>query len=131
MLEARLRLECGDAEAAHRILEGVEPLEKDIELPSLAGLVAADRGDEATARAVLSRLEGLQSVYLSGRHLLLAAGIRAALGEFDTAVERLRDAFAAGLCFTADLHALPMLRPLAGREDFAELLAPRDGEPAP
>jgi len=126
LLETRLRLECGDAEGAHHILEGVAPVEKDIELPGLEGLVAAHHGDEATARAVLSRLEGLQNVYLTGRHLLLAAGIRAALGELDTAVGRLRDAFASGLSFTADLHALPMLRPLAGREDFAELFAPRD-----
>jgi hypothetical protein len=73
----------------------------------------------------------LRDVYLYGQHLLLAAGIRAALGEADTAVERLRDAFAAGLSFSADLHALPMLRPLAGRKDFTELLAPRESEPVP
>jgi DNA-binding SARP family transcriptional activator len=126
LLEARLRLEYGDTERAQHILKGVAPLEKDIELPGLAGLTAAGRGDAATASDVLSQLEGLQDAYLYGRHLLLAAGIRAALDELDTAVERLRDAFAAGLSFTADLHALPMLRPLAGREDFAELLAPRD-----
>jgi len=131
LLEARLWLEGGDAERAHRILEGVARHEKDIELPGLVGLVAASRGDTATARAALSRLEGLQDVYLYGGHLLLAAGIRAALDEPGTAVERLRDAFAAGLSFTADLHALPMLRPLAEREDFAELLAPRDTEPVP
>jgi DNA-binding SARP family transcriptional activator len=131
LLEARLCLESGDAKRAHRILEGVAPHEKDIESLGLMGLVAAGRGDAATARAVLSRLEGLQDVFLYGRHLLLAAGIRAALDEADTAVERLRDAFAAGLSFTADLHALPMLRPLAERRDFAELLAPRDSEPVP
>jgi hypothetical protein len=131
LLEARLCLESGDAKRAHRILEGVAPHEKDIESLGLMGLVAAGRGDAATARAVLSRLEGLQDVFLYGRHLLLAAGIRAALDEADTAVERLRDAFAAGFSFTADLHALPMLRPLAERRDFAELLAPRDSEPVP
>jgi hypothetical protein len=106
-------------------------LETDIELAGLAGLIAAGRGDAATATAVLSDLEGLQDVHLYGQHLLLAAGIRAALGDTDTAVERLRDAFAAGLSFTADLHALPMLRPLAGRKDFTELLAPRESEPIP
>lgn len=131
LLEASLHLECGDADRAHQILERVAPHEKDIELPGLAGLVAASRGDTATARAVLSQLEGLQDVYLYGRHFLLAAGIRAALDEPDIAVARLRDAFAAGLSFTADLHALPMFRSVAGREDFAELLAPRDREPVP
>jgi DNA-binding SARP family transcriptional activator len=131
LLEARLFLECGNAERAHQILEGLARLEEDIELPGLAGLIAAGRGEAATARAILSQLEGLQDVYLYGRHLLLAAGIRAAFDEADTAVETLRDAFAAGLSFTADLHALPMLRSLAGREDFAELLAPRDREPVP
>jgi len=131
LLEARLFLECGNAERAHQILEAVARLKEDIEFPGLAGLTAAGRGDAATARAILAHLEGLQDVYLYGRHLLLAAGIRAALDEPDTAIERLRDAFAVGLSFTADLHALPMLRPLAGREDFAELLAPRDREPVP
>jgi hypothetical protein len=121
-----LHLESGDAERAHHILKGVAPVEKDIEFPGLTGLIAAGRGDAVTASDVLSRLEGLQDVYLYGRHLLLAAGIRAALDELDTAVERLRGAFAAGLSFTADLHALPMLRPLAGRRDFTELLAPRE-----
>jgi len=131
LLEARLYLEGGDAERAHGILKGLARLEEDIELSGLAGLIAAGRGDAATATGVLSQLEGLQDVYLYGRHLLLAAGIRAALGETDTAVETLRDAFAAGLSFTADLHALPMFRSVAGREDFAELLAPRDREPVP
>ena len=130
LLEARLRLECGDAETAHRILSELPPL-PGLEVPGLLGLVAAHRGDEATARSLVARLEGVQNEYVAGRHLLLAAGIRAALGEPDAAIDTLRDAFAAGLSFTADLHALPMLRPLAERRDFVELLAPRDAEPAP
>lgn len=125
VLEARLRLESGDSEGATRLLERVPPL-KEVELPGLVGLVAAHRGDTGVARAVLAQLESIQNDYLSGRHLLLAAGIYAALDEAETAVETLRDAFAAGLSFSADLHALPMLQPLAGRKDFTELFEPRD-----
>jgi len=87
---------------------------------------AARRRDRATARADLIRFEGQKNIYILGQHLLLAAGILVALGDLDTAVERLREAFAAGLYFTTELHALPMLRPPTGREDVVELLAPRD-----
>jgi hypothetical protein len=91
----------------------------------LAGLVAATRGDTAMARDVIARLEAIQYPYLSGRHLLLAAGVRAATNQPDAAVETLQRAFAAGLPFGVELHALPMLRPLVGRGDFATLLRPR------
>lgn len=126
LLQARLSLECGDADGAQRILSALPPLEQDVELPALIGLVAACRGDQANARSIVERLESLPNDYLAGRQLLLAAGIRAALDETDAAVETVRDAFAAGLPFTADLHALPSLHPLAGRSDFSELLKPRD-----
>ncbi len=124
LLEARLLLESGDAEAAYRILITQAPF-NDLESAGLAGLIAAGRGDVGTARDMLAHLEALQNPYVSGRPLLAAAGIRAALNEADTAVETLRAAFAAGLRFSVEFHALPMLQPLATREDFVELLEPR------
>jgi hypothetical protein len=82
-------------------------------------------GQRDRAHEVLSTLERLENPYLSGRNLLLAAGIRAALGPPDAAISLLRRAFAAGLPFGVELHALPALRPIAGRADFRALLRPR------
>lgn len=125
LLEARLVLETGEAERASQIVRAL-PSSDDPEFLGVAGLVSAGAGDEAGARAALSRLEGLDGRYLCGRHLLHAAGIRAALGDCAGAVLTLRRAFAAGLPFGVELHALPMLRPLADRRELQTLLRPRE-----
>jgi hypothetical protein len=76
------------------------------------------------AGQVLATLEGLENPYLSGRHLLMVAGVQAALDPPRVAIATLRRAFAAGLPFGVELHALPMFRPLAGRAEFRALLRP-------
>jgi DNA-binding SARP family transcriptional activator len=123
-LRVRLLLECGNAEGAARALAQLVPFDHPESL-GLRGLVAAREGDVIGASGVLSTLEGLENPYLGGRHLLLATGIRAALGAPDAAVSLLRRAFAAGLPFGVELHALPALQPIAGRADFRALLRPR------
>jgi len=124
LLEARLRLECGDAEGASSLAAALAPF-AELESIGLVALAAAACDDYSTAKGALAKLEALRGPYLSGRHLLIAAGIRAALNEADAAVDSLREAFAQGLPFTVDLHALPMFRTLAERQDFAELMHPR------
>jgi hypothetical protein len=124
LLQARLLLESGDANGAHQLLDTLPPLE-GLEWLGLTGLVAAERKDTAAAHDVITRLEAVRKPYLSGRHLLLASGILAALGESELAVETLRRALAEGLPFGVELHALPMLRPLSGRRDFNALLRAR------
>lgn len=124
LLLARILLESGDADEAQRLL-GTLPPREDLEGLGLTGLSAATRGDTGAAREVLARLEGMQNPHLGGRHLLIASGIRAALGEPELAVQTLQRASAAGLPFSVELHALPMLRPLAGRRDFRDFLRPR------
>jgi hypothetical protein len=124
LLQARLLLESGDADAAYRLLITLPP-QKGLDWLGLTGLVAATRKDTATAHDVINRLETLRKPYLSGRHLLLASGIRAALDEPELAMATLRNALSAGLPFGVELHALPMLQPLARRKDFAALLRPR------
>lgn len=123
-LEVRLLLESGEIEEAGRRLAALAPF-KDLETLAVAGLVAAAAGDRDGACGIVTGLEGLTNPYLSGRHLLHAAGVRASLGQLELAVETLRRAFAAGLQFGVELHALPMLRPLAGRPEFEALLRPR------
>jgi hypothetical protein len=124
ILRARVLLESGDPDAAQRLLATLPP-QNGLDWLGLTGLVAAARGDTTTAHAVIGRLEALRKPYQSGRHLLLASGIRATLGKPDLAMETLQRALAAGLPFGVELHTLPMLRPLARRRDFKDLLRPR------
>jgi hypothetical protein len=124
LLRVRLLLESGDVEAAHQLLETLPPL-RDLNWLAVTGLVAASSGDTTTAQDALAHLEAMDNPYLSGQHLLHAAGIRAALGEPDLAVRTLRRALAAGLPYGVELHALPMLSPLAARRDFTAILRPR------
>jgi DNA-binding SARP family transcriptional activator len=124
LLEAQLLLETGDVLDAQSVLAGLAPHE-DLASRGLAGLLAATCGDTAGARSVAAQLEAIEYPYLGGQHLLLAAGVRAALSQPDPAMATLRRALAAGLPFSVELHALSMLRPLVGRDDFATLLRPR------
>ncbi len=124
-LRVRLLLETGEIGGASRLLQELSPFQ-DLESLGLAGLVAAQQGDTAAAGAIIADLERLENPYLCGRHLLVAAGIRAALGSADAAVATLRRAFADGQPFGVELHSLPALRPLAQRHDFRALLHPRD-----
>ena len=130
LLEARLLLESGELEESGQRLQAGQslaartPLE-DLETLGLAGLLAALSGDSAGALTVIEQLEALRDPYLSGRNLLLVAGIHAALDQADRAIDALRRAFAAGFPFGVELHALPILRPLASSPEFTTLLGPR------
>jgi DNA-binding SARP family transcriptional activator len=124
LLQSRLQLELADVEAARQHMEALGPAD-NIEALGLAALLAATAGDTTEACEALARLESLQNPYICGRNLLHAAGVRVALGQPQLAVDTLRRALAAGLPFAVELHALPMLRPLRTRADFAGLFRPR------
>ncbi|MCG6989540.1 MAG: hypothetical protein LJF06_15355 [Gemmatimonadetes bacterium] len=124
LLQVRLLLELGEMEAAGQHMEALGPVE-DLEALGLAALFAATAGDTTAACEALAQLEELRHPYLCGRHLLHAAGVRAALNQPQLAIDTLRRALAAGLPFSVELHALSMLRPLRTREDFAALQRPR------
>jgi DNA-binding SARP family transcriptional activator len=125
VLLVRLLLESGDVASAASLLAGFGPPTGLDEL-EVAGLVAAHAGDSAAARDVVVRLEELRNPYLSGRHLLAAAGVRALLDPPEVAIATLRQAFAEGLPFGVELHALPALRPLSRHPAFQQLLRTRD-----
>ena len=124
-LRVRLLLETGEIGEASRLLQELSPFQ-DLESLGLAGLVAAQLGDAAAAGAVVADLERLENPHLCGRHLLVAAGIQAALRSPDAAMATLRRAFAAGQPFGVELHSLPALRALGQRADLRALLHPRD-----
>jgi DNA-binding SARP family transcriptional activator len=130
LLEVRLLLEMGELEqAAMRLrelapFEALKPLDA-LEALGLAGLVAAGADDAEGAIGLITQLEGTQNPYLTGRHLLHAAGIHAALGDHTGAIDTLRRAFASGLPFGVELHALHMLRSLVSHPEFETLLRPR------
>lgn len=123
-LRVRLLLETGDPTGAASALTTLDSSE-DLESLELAGLVAAQQDHAASARQALAALEALENPYLSGRHLLMAAGIQAVLDSPEVAIATLRRALAAGLPFGVELHALPILQPVAGRSEFRALLRPR------
>jgi len=124
LLRVRLLLELGDVEAARQHMDTLGPVE-DLEALGLATLLAATVGDTTAACEALARLENLRNPYSCGRQFLHAAGVRIALDQPQLAVATLRRALAAGLPFSVELHALPMLRPLRARPDFAALYRPR------
>jgi len=124
-LQVRLLLETGQIGEASRVLAEISP-DQDLESLGLAGLLAAQHGDAAAAGGIVHALGRLDIPYLSGRHLLVSAGIQASLGSAEAAMATLRRAFADGYPFGVELHALPVLRPLAPRADFCALLHPRD-----
>lgn len=124
LLQVRLLLELGEMEAAGQHMGELGPVE-DLEALGLAALLAATAGNTTAAREALAQLEDLRHPYLCGRHLLHAAGVRVALNQPQLAIDTLRRALAAGLPFSVELHALPMLRPLRAHTDFAALHRPR------
>jgi len=124
LLQVRLLLELGDMERARQHMDALGTVE-DLEARGIAALLAATAGDRTAACEALAQLENLRNPYSCGRHLLHAAGVRVALNQPQLAVDTLRRALAAGLPFSVELHALPMLRPLRTRADFAALYRPR------
>jgi DNA-binding SARP family transcriptional activator len=124
-LKVRLLLEIADVSSAARALEELGP-GQDLQSLELAGLLAAQAGDVAEARRLIAQLEGLQNPYLCGRHLLAAAGIRVLVDPPEAAIATLRRAFAEGLPFGVELHALPTLQSVADAVEFQRLLQPRD-----
>ena len=89
LLTVRLLLESGDIAEAGQRLEALAPFQ-ELESLGLAGLLAAAAGDTNSAAAAIEQLESLDNPYLSGRHLLHAAGIHAALDAPELATRLVR-----------------------------------------
>lgn len=97
----------------------------DLNLLGWRGVVAAAQRDTVEARRVDAALEAMNDKYLLGAQTLWRARIAAELGERETAVSRLRDAFREGLTFDASLHAEHAFRALRDDAAFQALLRPK------
>jgi hypothetical protein len=80
-------------------------------------LESGELAEAARRMAGMAPFEDLETPGVTGL-VSAAAGVRVALGQPELAIDTLRQAFAAGLPFGVGFHALPMLRPLAGRPEL-------------
>jgi tetratricopeptide (TPR) repeat protein len=95
---------------------------------TLLGVIAARRGDTATAHAMESRLAHDQGRYARYEPPPLGrARIAAALGDRERTVELLRVSLARGHWYTwLDLHAVPEFESLRTYAPFEEMVRPKD-----
>jgi DNA-binding SARP family transcriptional activator/tetratricopeptide (TPR) repeat protein len=95
----------------------------------LLGVLAAQRGDRATAAGIAERLVGLERPYERGQATYWRACIAAKLGRRDEAVELLRRALAEGYVFNSlfffSAHVEPSFATLRGYAPFEALLRPK------
>ncbi len=90
------------------------------------GVLAARLGDPDRARLYDMRLASLESPYLFGSHTLWRARIAAQLGDLESSLGLLRNAFAEGAAFSFDLlHTEPDFDPLRAHPAFLEILRPK------
>jgi len=89
------------------------------------GVVAGREGKRQEALRIDRTLQAMSPRYLYGRHTMWRARINAVLGERDTAVERMQEAFAQGYPRGGVMHLYPSLASLRDDASFQELLKPK------
>jgi len=90
------------------------------------GVVAARDGKRDEALRLDRTLQALSPRYLYGRHTMWRARIHAVLGERDTAVALVQEAFAQGYPRGGVMHLYPSLRTLRDYPAFRELLTAKE-----
>src|SRR5438034_595872 len=90
------------------------------------GVLAARQERRADALAFERTLQAVSPRYLSGRHTMWRARIHAVLGERDTAVALVQEAFAQGYPRGGVMHLYPSLRSLRDYPPYQELLTPKE-----
>ena len=90
------------------------------------GVIAARDGKREAALRLAQTLQGMSPRYLYGRHTMWRARIHAVLGERDTAVALVQEAFAQGYPRGGVMHLYPSLRTLRDYPAFRELLTPKE-----
>ncbi len=131
LAQSALRLELGQALYLAGQLDGAAEIARELlELDaanhrhhSLAGQVAARRGEARTARRHLAALAGLPDE--RGEVYLARARISARLGERETALDLLREGLAQGLEYSLFFHRDADLGTLAGWGPYDELMRPK------
>src|SRR6266581_4384874 len=90
------------------------------------GIVAAREQRRADALHADRTLQGMSPRYLYGRNTMWRARIHAVLGERDTAVALVQEAFAQGYPRGGVMHLFPSLRSLRDYPPYQELLTPKE-----
>lgn len=91
----------------------------------LRGVLAARQGDPARARVLARRLEAIPPRYHFGVPMVWRARIAAGLGQRDSAVTLLRQAFSDGREYDLWLHRDQDLAPLRDYPPYQELIRPK------
>ncbi len=99
------------------------PASPDAQL--FVGVLAARRGDRATALRVEEYLAGLDESGLFGRNIYMQARIASQLGDRERAVVLLREAYARGHAFSIFLHREMDLEPLRDYLPFQQFIEPK------
>jgi len=120
----------GYADSARAITENLASAHPQNEqYAGLLGVLAAQRGDRATAAGIAERLVGLERPYERGQATYWRACVAATLGRRDEAVELLRRALAEGYVFNSlfffSAHVEPSFATLRGYAPFEALLRPK------
>src|SRR6266571_2112391 len=90
------------------------------------GVIAARDGKRDEALRLERTLQGMSPRYLYGRHTMWQARIHAVLGERDSAVALVQEAFAQGYPRGGVMHLYPSLRSLRDYPPYRELLTPKE-----
>src|SRR5437867_9218930 len=90
------------------------------------GVIAARDGKREAALRLAQTLQGMSPRYLYGRHTMWRARIHAVLGERDSAVALVQEAFAQGYPRGGVMHLYPSLWTLRDYPAFRELLTPKE-----
>src|SRR5213595_3291748 len=97
-----------------------------VTLQGFLGVLAARQERRADALAFDRTLQAMSPRYLYGRHTMWRARIQAVLGERDTAVGLVQEAFAQGYPRGGVMHLFPSLRSLRDYPSYQELLTPKE-----
>jgi TolB-like protein len=97
-----------------------------VTLQGFLGVVAARQQQRAEALRADRALQAMRPRYLYGRNTMWRARIRAVLGERDSAVALIQEAFAQGYPRGGVMHLYPSLWSLRDYPPFRELLTPKE-----
>src|SRR6266853_1975885 len=95
-------------------------------LQGFQGVVAARQGRRADALRFDQTLQAMNPRYVYGRHTIWRARIHSVLGERDSAVALVQEAFAQGYPRGGVMHLFPSLRALRDYPAYRELLTPKE-----
>src|SRR5947208_2511613 len=97
-----------------------------VTIEGFLGVLAARQERRADALALARTLQAMSPRYLYGRHTMWRARIHAVLGERDTAVGLVQEAFAQGYPRGGVMHLFPSLRSLGDYPPYQQLLTPKE-----